>query len=204
MTKLIIDGKESNDTWVHLTDDELLSHYDFTVTVNRWHTEQDDIVSHLAQTGARLGVRLALDSDPLLLGPDIDRFDLVVIEIPDAADGRFFSIAARVREHLRYSGELRVTGMVAIDQLTFMQRCGINSFAIGDPIDIASFTSRYQRHYQSSTRSAPSERLIRKARRRDANLSRRVGPKAVKRRYILVNGVIQQDSVEKPVVFSES
>lgn len=204
MARLIIDGKESDDAWIHLTDDELLSHDDFTVTVNRWYTEQDEIAAHLEQTGGRLGVRLAIDSDPLLLGPDIDRFDLVVIEIPDAADGRFFSIAARVREHLRYPGELRVTGEVARDQLTFMQRCGINSFAIGDHIDIASFTSRYQRHYQSSTRSTPSERLIRKARRRDANLSRRVGPKAVKRRYILVDGVIRPDSAEKPLVFSES
>lgn len=204
MAKLIIDGKESDDTWVHLADDELLSHYDFTVSVDRWHTEPGEIVTHIAQTGGRLGLRLGLDSDPLLLGPDIDRFELIVIDIPNAADGRFFSIAARLREHLHYSQELRVTGEVAVDQLTFMHRCGINSFTIDDHIDVSRFSERYERHYQTSTRPTSGERLIRKARRRNSSATRSYPPKALKRRYVLIDGVIHQDTAQKPAISSES
>ena len=138
----------------------------FTVDLANWLAQRDDLIAHAERTGRPLGVRLAIDGDPMRLANDIGRFALIVIEIPSAADGRFFSIAARLREHLRYRHELRATGDVAPDQLSFMQRCGINAFEIGDHVDIERFIRRYRRFYQSSGPLTTRDNLIPSARRR--------------------------------------
>ena len=138
----------------------------FTVDLARWLARRDALIAHAERTGRRLGVRLATGDDPMHLAGDIGRFALIVIEIPSAADGRFFSIAARLREHLRYPRELRVTGDVAPDQLSFMQRCGIDAFEIGNHVDVERFIRRYRRFYQSSGPLTTCDNLIPLARRR--------------------------------------
>ena len=172
MTRLVVDGRERADTWEHLTGDAPPTGGDFTVAVARWLEERDELLAHVARTGGALGVRLAIDTDPAILLDDIRHFALVVVEIPNAADGRFFSIAARLREQLRYRGELRVTGDVAPDQLSFMQRCGIDAFELGDGVDIERFIRRYERFYQSSgavaVNGVADDDSIRLARRRVA------------------------------------
>ena len=168
MTKLVVDGSERADGWDHLAGGEAPAGRDFTVSIVRWLEQRSNLVAHVERTGRSLGVRLAIDSEPTSLADDIERFALIVIEIPNSADGRFFSIAARVREYLHYRGELRVTGDVAPDQLSFMQRCGINAFELGDNVDIERFIHRYQRFYQTSGSAIAPDNLIRLARRRRA------------------------------------
>ena len=168
MTRLVVDAAEHPDSWEHLATGEVPGSGDFTVDIVRWLEERSELVAHVERTGRSLGVRLAIDSDPASLRDDIWRLALIVIEIPSSADGRFFSIAARIREHLRYRGELRVTGDVAPDQLAFMQRCGINAFVLGDGVDIERFIRRYERFYQSGGPMTPGDNLIRLARRRRA------------------------------------
>ena len=172
MTRLVVDGRERADTWEHLTGDAAPSGGDFTVAVARWLDQRDELLAFVARTGRSLGVRLAIDTDPAILLDDIRHFALVVVEIPSAADGRFFSIAARLREQLHYRGELRVTGDVAPDQLSFMQRCGIDAFELGDGVDIERFIHRYERFYQPSGAMAVNRATggdsIRLARRRVA------------------------------------
>ena len=173
MTGLVVDGHERADTWEHLTGDAALTAGDFTVDVARWLEQRDELLAHVARTGRCLGVRLAIDTDPATLLDDIRHFALVVVEIPNAADGRFFSIAARLREQLHYRGELRVTGDVAPDQLSFMRRCGIDAFELGDGVDIERFMRRYERFYQSSgamaVNRAAGDDTIRGVRRRVAH-----------------------------------
>ena len=176
MTRLVVDGRECADAWTHLAAREAPGGRDFTVGVARWREQRHELLAHAGRAGCALGVRLAIDTDPAILRDDIRHFVLVVVEIPDAADGRFFSIAARLREHLRYRGELRVTGDVAPDQILFMQRCGINAFELGDDVDIEGFVRRYGRFYQSSgppaaegaAEAAAGDDSIRLARRRFA------------------------------------
>ena len=157
MTRLVVDGRERTDTWEHLTDNAAPSGGDFTVDISRWLEQRDELLAHVVRTGGALGVRLAIDTDPATLLDDIRHFALVVVEIPNTADGRFFSIAARLREQLHYRGELRVTGDVAPDQLSFMQRCGIDAFELGDGVDIERFIRRYERFYQSSVAMAVNQ-----------------------------------------------
>ena len=166
MTRLVVDAAQRSDSWEHLATGKVPGSRDFTVDIARWLEERSEIVAHVERTGRSLGVRLAIDSDPASLTDDIERFALIVIEIPSSADGRFFSIAARIREHLGYRGELRVTGDVAPDQLVFMQRCGINAFVLGDGVDIERFIRRYERFYQSGGPMTPGDNLIRLARHR--------------------------------------
>ena len=172
MTRLVAGGRERADTWEHLTRDAAPTGGDFTVDVARWLDQRDEFLAHVARTGRSLGVRLAIDTDPAILLDDIRYFALIVVEIPNAADGRFFSIAARLREQLHYRGELRATGDVAPDQLSFMQRCGIDAFELGDGVDIERFMRRYERFYQSggamAINRATGEDSIRLARRRVA------------------------------------
>ncbi len=166
MTRLVVDGAERADPWEHLAAGDAPGGRDFTVGAARWLEERREIVAHVERTGRRVGVRLAIESDPASLADDIGRFALIVIEVPSSADGRFFSIAARVREHLGYRGELRVTGEVAPDQLAFMRRCGINAFELGGDVDAEHFIRRYERFYQSSGAMTTGDDLIRVARRR--------------------------------------
>ena len=177
MTRLVAGGRERADTWEHLTGDAAPTGGDFTVDVARWLEQREQLLAHVACTGRSLGVRLAIDTDPATLIDDIRHFALVVVEVPSAADGRFFSIAARLREQLHYRGELRVTGDVAPDQLSFMQRCGIDAFELGDDVDLERFMRRYERFYQPSGAMAVNEAAaddsIRLARRRVARLRAR-------------------------------
>ena len=169
MTRLIVDGRERADEWDHLAGDEAPAGRGFTVDAARWFEQRDDLIAHAERAGRPLGVRLATGDDPMRLADDVGRFALIVIEIPSAADGRFFSIAARLREHLRYRHELRATGDVAPDQLSFMQRCGIDAFEIGDHVDVERFIRRYRRFYQSGgPLTATRDDLIPAARRRAA------------------------------------
>lgn len=177
MTRLVVDGCERADTWVHLAAGDAPGSRDFTVGIDRWLAERREILAHVERTGRLPGVRLGIDSDPASLADDIGRLALIVIEIPSSADGRFFSIAARVREHLRYRGELRVTGDVVPDQLSFMRRCGINAFELGDGVDVERFVRRYERFYQSSGAMTTGDNLIRLVRRQVARSDNRSGSK---------------------------
>ena len=168
MTRLIVDGRECADEWDHLTGGDAPGSRSFTVDAGRWFEQRDDLITHAERAGRSLGVRLAIDDDPMRLAKDMGRFALIVIEVPSSADGRFFSIAARLREHLHYPRELRVTGDMAPDQLSFMQRCGINAFEIGDQVDVERFIRRYRRFYQSSGLLTTRDNLITLARRRVA------------------------------------
>ena len=165
MTRLIVDGRERADEWDHLAGGQAPGGRSFTVDVERWFEQRGGLVAHAGRTGRLLGVRLAIDDDPMRLAGDVGRFALIVIEVPSSADGRFFSIAARLREHLRYRHELRVTGDVAPDQLSFMRRCGIDAFEVGDHVDAERFIRRYRRFYQSSGPLTTRDNLIPLARR---------------------------------------
>ncbi len=53
----------------------------------------------------------------------------VVIEIETFTDGRVFGLARLLRDKLEFSGDLEVSGDFLPDQISFLQRCGVNSFS---------------------------------------------------------------------------
>jgi uncharacterized protein (DUF934 family) len=74
---------------------------------------------------------LVLDNteDVLQLGERLNGIELIVLQFPKFTDGRAYSQARLLRERLGYTGELRASGAVYIDQLPFMLRCGFDSFS---------------------------------------------------------------------------
>jgi len=95
-----------------------------------------------------------------LLG-EVDLFDsgllehlaalsLIVIEFTVFTDGRGFSLAAQLRQY-GFTGELRATGAILVDQLHYLQRCGFDAFELGQEQDLnvalealAAFSNAYQ------------------------------------------------------------
>lgn len=72
---------------------------------------------------------LSNTEDVLKLGDRLNGIELVVLEFPKFTDGRAYTQARLLRERVGYTGKLRATGAVFIDQLPFLLRCGFDSFA---------------------------------------------------------------------------
>ena len=104
---------------------------------------------HAAQASAPGVLILSNDADVSHLSLDgVTRIDL---HFPSFADGRAFSQAFLLRRRRGYTGEIRATGDVLIDQLVQMQRTGFRSAVLRadqDPAHAARQFARYARYYQ--------------------------------------------------------
>ncbi|VUD47324.1 hypothetical protein TDB9533_01004 [Thalassocella blandensis] len=73
-----------------------------------------------------------------LLAPYIKDLQLIGLNFTAFMDGRSFSQARTLREHLDFAGELRAIGYFIQDQMFYLTRCGVNAFEIPDDADIES------------------------------------------------------------------
>jgi uncharacterized protein (DUF934 family) len=87
-----------------------------------------------ARTNAA-AVRIEPGEDARALLPHLGQIKLVEVSFPSFGDGRGFSTAQILRE-AGYTGELRATGDVLVDQFVFLRRCGFDSFAPNRPLDL--------------------------------------------------------------------
>ena len=76
------------------------------------------------------GVLVNPDDDVEELVPYLSIVRAVAIAFPAFADGRGFSSARLLSERYGYEGELRAVGNYILDQMPFLVRCGITSFAV--------------------------------------------------------------------------
>jgi len=100
-----------------------------------------------------IGVQLASDEHPEIIGDDVDQLDLIALEFPTFRDGRAYSYARLIRERYGFTGELRAVGDVLLEQLHYMERVGFNAFEIGsdDPMtDFETAAKDFTVWYQSS------------------------------------------------------
>ena len=84
------------------------------------------IATHAHSAGAtgQNVLQLANDIDPRSLSLDgVERIDL---NFPKFTDGRAYSQAFLLRRRLGFTGEIRATGDVLVDQLVQMQRSGFD------------------------------------------------------------------------------
>lgn len=98
-------------------------------------------------------VRIEAGEDARLLLPLLERISLVEIDFPAFGDGRGYSAAQILRE-AGYTGELRASGDVLVDQIAYMRRCGFDAFAPEAPIDpqvMDQALSRYDDVYQATS-----------------------------------------------------
>jgi uncharacterized protein (DUF934 family) len=83
-----------------------------------------------------LGVELEADDEIDDIAGWLPRLDLVSLNFGVFADGRPFSQAKLLRDRFDYRGNIRAHGEVLRDQLSFMQRCGINQFCLAEGEDV--------------------------------------------------------------------
>jgi uncharacterized protein (DUF934 family) len=103
---------------------------------------------HESQTGIRV-LQLANDADPLAVS--LEGIDRVELNFPKFTDGRAFSQAWLIRRRRRFTGDIRATGDVLVDQLVQMQRTGFSSAVLKegrDPADAKRQFERYADYYQ--------------------------------------------------------
>lgn len=80
---------------------------------------------------------------------------LIAVGFPSFNDGRGYSHAYALREHLGWTGELRAVGDVLIDTMFYLSRCGFDSYTVKaghDPVEalkaLNTFSQRYQKGYR--------------------------------------------------------
>lgn len=82
----------------------------------------------------RLGV-LLMPADPVeKIAPLLDHLSLVALAFPTFNDGRSFSKAQLLRTRHGYSGAVRATGQILVDQLPHMLRVGFSQFEVTNPV----------------------------------------------------------------------
>jgi len=138
MPKLIKDGQLVEDHWTMFEADTELATVLATkakqvlLPAELWLQHK----SELAGLNAKIGLWFASAQNPADFEEDITQFPLIALEFPMFKDGRAYSYAAILRQQLNYNGELRAIGEVLRDQLTYMFRCGFNSFSLADDADV--------------------------------------------------------------------
>jgi len=90
-------------------------------------------------------LQLPNDADPLAIEvclSDIERIDLV---FPKFTDGRAYSQAFLLRRRLGFTGDIRATGDVLIDQLVQMERTGFSSAVLKEGVDATDAQRQFDR-----------------------------------------------------------
>ena len=115
-----------------IAEGDAIAEGDVIVSFRRWRDEPEALTD---SRGGKLGVWVDGDDDIRDVVEYLGRFDLIAVKFPVFTDGRSFTVARQLREYYGYRGELRAVGDVARDQLWFMARCGIDSFALREGAD---------------------------------------------------------------------
>ncbi len=96
------------------------------VSLKRWREHRAEVLA----AGVPIGVALDATSTLSVQTDALDQLSLIVIPFAKFTDGRGYSLARLLRDELGFTGELRATGDVLIDQIPLMLRCGFDAFAI--------------------------------------------------------------------------
>ncbi len=132
MPKLIKNGELVQDNWTVLreaTGPEVLKAVpgkNFIVPLNFWQLYRDELEDYMGQ----ITIWLDCNENVNDIGPDLKQLPLIALNFPVFSDGRSYTNARELREHLAYEGEVRAIGDVLRDQLFYMSRCGFDAFEI--------------------------------------------------------------------------
>ena len=112
------------------------------------------ILPHSAYAGPAEGDTsvLVLANDVNALEANLDGITQVDLHFPNFTDGRAFSQAYLLRRRLKFSGDIRATGDVLIDQLVQMERTGFSSAVLREGVDAADAQRQFERfggYYQA-------------------------------------------------------
>lgn len=124
--------------WLETSDTEnadfALPSCDIIISFTDWRANQQYCSEHVGCLG------VCINSDDEIhepaLAESLVKLKLIALNFPVLSDGRPYSHARFLRDRYNFAGELRAVGDVLRDQLFFMQRCGINAFALREDKDL--------------------------------------------------------------------
>jgi uncharacterized protein (DUF934 family) len=96
--------------------------------------------------------------EPLL--PWLAQLPLVAIHFGSSGEGRGYTQGRLLRERHGFQGELRACGVVRVDQVFFLARCGFDAFDLADGEDPALAIAQLER-FSVAYQSGPSASLVR-------------------------------------------
>ena len=99
--------------------------------------------AHQTSAEGQKTIELPNDTDPLTL--DLAGVARIDLHFPKFSDGRAFSQARLLRQRLKFTGEIRATGDVLIDQLVQMARCGFDVAVLREGVDLADAQRQFDR-----------------------------------------------------------
>lgn len=130
--RIVKDGREWQDDWYMLADDQAVGTTPAILPLARWLAESP------AAGASPHGLLVRPDDDLSAVLAAAPRSALVAIDFPSFNDGRGYSFAHQLRA-AGYTGELRAVGDVLRDQAFYLARCGFSSFAPAAHVASASF-----------------------------------------------------------------
>ncbi|WP_406827799.1 DUF934 domain-containing protein [Microbulbifer sp. ARAS458-1] len=152
--QLIVDGAVVENEWnlLPLGGDEKISASNLApgkviLPLSVWLELREDLQGRKAE----IGVWLDSDETADLIGDYASELPLIAAHFPAFTDGRAFTAGRLLRQRYGFTGELRAVGNFIRDQLTYLTRCGFNSFAFQGEQPLAGllesmqdFTDSYQ------------------------------------------------------------
>jgi uncharacterized protein (DUF934 family) len=88
---------------------------------------------------------LAVANDADVAELPLDGVQRIELHFPKFTDGRAYSQAYLLRRRRKFTGDIRATGDVLVDQLVQMQRTGFSSAVLKDGKDIADVQRQFDR-----------------------------------------------------------
>ena len=90
-------------------------------------------------------LQLANDADPLAIEVCLNDIERIDLNFPKFTDGRAYSQAFLLRRRIGFTGEIRATGDVLIDQLVQMERMGFSSAVLKEGVDASDAQRQFDR-----------------------------------------------------------
>ena len=87
---------------------------------------------------------LVLANDVNALDVNLDGITQVDLQFPAFTDGRAFTQAYLLRRRRGFTGDIRATGDVLIDQLVQMQRTGFSSAVLREGVDVTDAQRQFE------------------------------------------------------------
>ena len=104
------------------------------------------IIANTAHEQALAGqnaLELPNDADPM--AADLTGITRIDLHFPKFTDGRAYSQARLLRQRRQFTGEIRATGDVLIDQQVHMARCGFDVAVLKEGVDAADAQRQFER-----------------------------------------------------------
>jgi uncharacterized protein (DUF934 family) len=139
--QIIKDQQIVENSWTYIPDDTKLPTEitDITVSLNRWNEEYNNLEKYQGKVGVRINPDDSIES----LNPSVMKAALIEVNFPIFTDGRSFSLAQLLRTRLNFQGEIRAVGLFMPDQIFYLSRVGVNSFALENQENLADTLSMF-------------------------------------------------------------